>query len=318
MTLRGLERTSQMQILCRGKVPGSNFRRILLFVLRSREISEECPRGSPFGEVTWFCTQYRPKRASQSSCGQLVPPSSTKMVLLLSFLLILACLSGSFGHEDLRNKVFAFPAPSATSAVVLPISNQQPLTKLTVCLSYYTLLTRPYGLFSYATRSVDNDFLIYKSQPNEYAIHVGGGVVNFKVAQKEKPSWEHICVSWDSSNGLVQFWLNGVPLPRQGLKKGYSINPEGSVLLGQDQDNFGGGFDINQSFVGEISDVNLWPRMLSPVEVGLSDKNFMLPSPLINWRSLSYTIKNEVGKGDGVTRRPRLGLYDSRKCEEGS
>ncbi|XP_058016726.1 serum amyloid P-component-like [Ahaetulla prasina] len=216
------------------------------------------------------------------------------MVLLPSLLLVLICLSGSFGQKDLWNKVFAFPRSSSTATVVLHVSNQQPLTKLTICLRYYTLLARPYGLFSYATRSSDNDILIFKDQPNEYSIYIGGSVSNFKVASKEKPSWEHICVSWDSSNGLVQLWLNGEPLPRQGLKKGYSISPEASIVVGQDQDDFGGGFDINQSFVGEITDVILWPRVLSPVEIRMVRNKIDPRDPVINWRSLSYTIKNDV------------------------
>ncbi|XP_070806561.1 C-reactive protein-like [Pituophis catenifer annectens] len=216
------------------------------------------------------------------------------MVPLPSLLLVLVCLSGSFGQKDLLNKVFAFPASSSTAAVVLHVSNQEPLTKLTVCLRYYTLLTRQYGLFSYATRSSSNDFLIIKFNPNEYAIYVGGSVVNFKVAPKVKPSWDHICVSWDSTNGLVQLWLNGEPLPRQGLKKGYTISPEASIVLGQDQDSFGGGFNITQSFVGEISDVNLWPRVLSLTGIRMVRNNIDPRDPLIYWRSLSYTIKNEV------------------------
>ncbi|KAM3824948.1 serum amyloid P-component-like [Vipera latastei] len=235
------------------------------------------------------------------SRDQPVPPSSSKMVLLPSLLLILACLSGSFGQEDLQKKVFVFPAPSATSAVYLPISNQQPLTKLTVCLKHYTLLSRAYGLFSYATQSSDNDFLIFKSQANEYSIYVGGSTVNFKVPQKEKPSWDHICVSWDSSNGLVQFWLNGEPLPRQGLKKGYSLSQEASIILGQDQDSFGGGFDSAQSFVGEISDVNMWPRVLDLVGIRMVRNNIEPRDPLIYWRSLSYTIKDEVFVEDALS-----------------
>uniref|UniRef100_A0A8C5S7I9 Pentraxin family member n=1 Tax=Laticauda laticaudata TaxID=8630 RepID=A0A8C5S7I9_LATLA len=216
------------------------------------------------------------------------------MVVLPSLLLILACLSGSFGQKDLRNKVFVFPAPTTTAVVDLQVSNQHPLTKLTVCLRYYTLLSRAYALFSYATRSSDNDFLIFKSQPNEYAIHVGNAAVNFKLPPKEKPSWDHVCVSWDSSNGLVQLWHNGEALPRLGLKKGYSISPQASIVLGQEQDNFGGGFDASQSFVGEMSDVYLWARVLTPTEIRLSSNNAELSDPLISWKSLSYTIKSEV------------------------
>ncbi|XP_058016427.1 serum amyloid P-component-like [Ahaetulla prasina] len=216
------------------------------------------------------------------------------MILLPSLLLVLICLSGSFSQKDLWNKVFAFPAASDTAAVVLHVSNQKPLTKLTVCLRYYTLLARPYSLFSYATHSSENDFLIFRDQPNEYSIYVGDLGVIFKVAPKEKPSWEQICASWDSSTGLVQLWLNGEPLPRQGLQKGYSISPEASILLGQEQDDFGVGFDINQSFVGEITDVNLWPRVLSPVEIRMVRNKIDPRDPVINWRSLSYTIKNNV------------------------
>ncbi|XP_015678945.1 C-reactive protein-like [Protobothrops mucrosquamatus] len=216
------------------------------------------------------------------------------MVLLPSLLLILACLSGSFGQKDLQNKVFVFPALSDTAAVHIQVSNKQPLTKLTVCLKHYTLLSRAYGLFSYATQSSDNDFLIYKSQANEYSIYVGGLAVNFKVPLKEKPSWDHICVSWDSSNGLVQFWLNGEPFPRQSVKKGYSISPEASIVLGQDQDSFGGGFESAQSFVGEMTEVKMWPRVLSLVEIRMVRNNLELHGPLIFWRSVSYTLKNEV------------------------
>ncbi|XP_070622473.1 serum amyloid P-component-like [Erythrolamprus reginae] len=206
------------------------------------------------------------------------------MVLLPSLLLILACLTGSFGQKDLRNKVFVFPAPSAKAAVVLQVPKPQPITKLTVSLRYYTLLNRSFRLFSYATHSSENDFEIFLNAPDRFSIAVGGSAVEFKVALEEKPSWKHICVSWDSTNGLVQLWLNGEPLPRVGLRKGYTINTGGSFVLGQnqDQDNIGGGFDINQSFVGEILDVKMWPRVLTNIEIGLVKNNLEVPDPLID------------------------------------
>ncbi|XP_015686909.1 serum amyloid P-component-like, partial [Protobothrops mucrosquamatus] len=194
----------------------------------------------------------------------------------------------------LRNKVFVFPTASTTAVVLLHVSNQKPLTKLTVCLRHYTLLSRSYGLFSYATQSNSNDFLIFKSQANKYFIYVGGSSVTFNVPEKVEPSWDHICVSWDSSNGLVRFWLNGKPFPRQSLKKGYSISQEASIMLGQDQDSFGGGFYLNESFVGEISEVNMWSWVLNPSLVRVSKNNIDIANPLISWKSLSYTIKNEV------------------------
>uniref|UniRef100_A0A8C5S6P7 Pentraxin family member n=1 Tax=Laticauda laticaudata TaxID=8630 RepID=A0A8C5S6P7_LATLA len=176
------------------------------------------------------------------------------------------------------NKVFVFPASSAMAAVDLHVLNQQPLT----------------DLFSYATQSRSNNFLIIRFSDNDYSIYVGGAGLIFKVPLKEKPSWDHICVLWDSSIGLVQLWLNGEALPRLGLKKGYSISPQASIMLGQDQDSFGGGFDFNQSSVGEIFDVNMWARVLKPVGVRMIWNSITPVDPLIYWRSLSYSIKDEV------------------------
>ena len=36
----------------------------------------------------------------------------------------------------------------------------------------------------------------------------------------------------------------------------------GRVILGQDLDSYRGSFDAKQSFVGEISDVNMWDSVL--------------------------------------------------------
>lgn len=131
----------------------------------------------------------------------------------------------------------------------LNASLQQALTDLTVWLKHHTPLFFPFALFSDATRLKDNDFLIFKPD--------GGSMQNFTVPTRPFPAWEHICVSWNTWDGRVHFWLNGNLLPRVGMKRGYKISPEASIILGQEQDNFGGGFDVRQCFVGEMTEVNL-------------------------------------------------------------
>ncbi|XP_072259064.1 C-reactive protein-like [Pyxicephalus adspersus] len=80
---------------------------------------------------------------------------------------------------------------------------------------------------------------------------------------------------------------------RAEIGEGSSIAAETSIILGQDQDTFGGGFDASQSFVGEISDVNMWDYVLTPEhiqKVGSGD----LHGNLINWNSIVYEIKEDV------------------------
>ncbi|XP_032089975.1 serum amyloid P-component-like [Thamnophis elegans] len=216
------------------------------------------------------------------------------MVLLPSLLVILACLSGSFGQEDLQKKVFVFPATSPKAAVRLNVNLQQPLTKLSVCLKHHCPLLRPYSLFSYATQAHDNAFLIFKEDHSVYSVSIGNSDVLFKIPRQVIPSWEHICVSWNSRNGLIYFWLNGVLLPRLGTKRGYKISHQASIFLGQDQDTFGGGFQASQSFVGDMAEVNMWPRMLTSDDVRLLMKDDTVPDPLFSWSSFNYTIQDYV------------------------
>nr|XP_056709461.1 serum amyloid P-component-like [Euleptes europaea] len=215
------------------------------------------------------------------------------MGILHTFLLVLVGSLGSLALEDLERKALIFPEASNTAHVVLRAARQQSLTSFTVCLRSYTDLNRAYSLFSYATRKSDNELLVFKPKSNQYSLYVGGSVVTFSIADNPvpKPQWEHICVSWESATGIVEFWLNGDHLPRKGVKKGYTIGSEASIVLGQEQDSFGGGFDVNQSFVGEITDVCLWDRVLSSDELALVGNGRRLSNYLVDWRSLNYEIK---------------------------
>ncbi|XP_053134311.1 mucosal pentraxin-like [Hemicordylus capensis] len=222
-------------------------------------------------------------------------PLANMETLLLS-LLTLVSLYGSLAQQDLQGKTFIFPEASNTAYVFLKDTPKEPLTSFTVCLRSYTDLTRTYGLFSYSSRKYDNEILLYKTKPNEYILYVKNQYVTFTTEgnQSIKSAGEHICMSWESATGLVGFWLDGKPFPRKGLKKGDSIDTEAYILLGQEQDSFGGSLDINQSFVGEMEDVYMFDRVLSPSEVRAVYYNQLPSSSLINWRSLSFDIKGYV------------------------
>lgn len=85
--------------------------------------------------------------------------------------------------------------------------------------------------------------------------------------------WHHMCASWRNSNGAWQLYKDGV-LRRQGtgLKTGYTITGGGSLVLGQEQDSVGGGFDAKQSFQGSLTNVNVWSSVLTASAIkSLSD-----------------------------------------------
>ncbi|XP_061462687.1 C-reactive protein-like [Rhineura floridana] len=219
------------------------------------------------------------------------------MRILHPFLLILAGQLGSLAQEDLDRKAFIFPVATDTARVVLKAHLQmQPLSAFTVCLRFQSELTRNYSLFSYASKVSNNEILIHYDNPNTYSLLMRGGIVTFNVTAKLASAIgkEHICLSWESATGLVDFWWNGQSLPRKLLMKGQSVTPDAFIILGQKQDSSGGDFDLNQSFVGEIEDVYMWDRELSSEEVCLVWDNRPADGSVIDWRALHYQIIGEV------------------------
>ncbi|NXC22884.1 SAMP protein, partial [Corythaeola cristata] len=194
---------------------------------------------------------------------------------------------------DLEYKVFVFPQETKVSHVLVRAKPEEPLQNFTVCLRSYTDLTRPHSLFSYATKVQDNEILLFKPKPDEYRFYVGGSYVSFSVPNSIAES-EHVCASWESTTGIVGFWFNGKPWPRKGLQRGYTVGAEAAILLGQEQDTFGGGFNAQQSFVGEISNVFLWDTGLTNSEVKAAMYNSPVKAPIFGWRNFPYEIVGEV------------------------
>nr|XP_040047570.1 neuronal pentraxin receptor [Gasterosteus aculeatus aculeatus]XP_040047571.1 neuronal pentraxin receptor [Gasterosteus aculeatus aculeatus] len=97
-------------------------------------------------------------------------------------------------------------------------------------------------------------------------------LINDKVAQLplnlSRGSWQHICVSWSQKGGVWQAYQGGkLRGEGHGLATGHHIRPGGVLILGQEQDSVGGGFDSSQALVGELSQVGLWNRVLSANQV---------------------------------------------------
>nr|NP_001089632.1 uncharacterized protein LOC734692 precursor [Xenopus laevis]AAH99327.1 MGC116521 protein [Xenopus laevis] len=203
-------------------------------------------------------------------------------------------VAGSLAAEDLGGKVFLFPKATDTARVILKPMITKRVESVTVCLESYTAFTREHSLFSLAVPGMDNALLIYSEPPNRYQLFVNQESYNFQV-NPEVLDWKHTCVSWESESGVVQLWINGKLYPRTVMKKTSLIDIEASIILGQEQDSYGGKFDIQQCFVGEITNVHMWDYVLTQEEIqkvlaGKKDMN----GNIINWRSLQYEIKGDV------------------------
>ena len=81
-------------------------------------------------------------------------------------------------------------------------------------------------------------------------------------------NFHYFCFTWSNTNGDYQFWIDGEVVGKgSGLEKGGMIKKGGTVVVGQDQDKVGGDFDPEQSWIGEVSGMNVWGVVLSESDI---------------------------------------------------
>ncbi|KAM9852234.1 serum amyloid P-component-like isoform 1-T2 [Aulostomus maculatus] len=214
------------------------------------------------------------------------------MKYLLPLVMLTACAAAP---QDLSGKMFTFPHKNNVAHVKLTASKEN-FSDVTVCLRSFTDLKRDHVLFSLATPSFSNDFLIMWDNGNkELEIYVRDKMDEFNQEIYKLNMWHSICATWEGSTGLAQVWFDGQPSSRKTIVAGSNIVGRPIITIGQEQDSHGGGFSADQSFVGMMSDIHMWDYVLSPCEMQnyLDDLNFT-PGNVLNWRALEFQIVDKV------------------------
>ncbi|KAM9371396.1 neuronal pentraxin-1 [Phaethornis superciliosus] len=146
--------------------------------------------------------------------------------------------------------------------------------------------------FSYAVPGQANELVLIEWGNNPMEI-----LINDKVAKLpfviNDGKWHHICVTWTTRDGVWEAYQDGTQTGNgENLAPYHPIKPQGVLVLGQEQDTLGGGFDATQAFVGELAHFNVWDRKLSPGEVyGLATcSSKALAGNVIAWAEANIDI----------------------------
>uniref|UniRef100_A0A673MX87 Neuronal pentraxin-2-like n=1 Tax=Sinocyclocheilus rhinocerous TaxID=307959 RepID=A0A673MX87_9TELE len=113
--------------------------------------------------------------------------------------------------------------------------------------------------------------------------------------------WQHMCVSWNRRAGAWHAYLGGkLKLEGSDLATRHSIRPGGTLILGQEQSSVGGlRFEASRAMVGELSEFNMWDRLLSHMELSaLARCSTGMLGNVVPWTS------REVEVFGGVTKQP--------------
>jgi len=99
-------------------------------------------------------------------------------------------------------------------------------------------------------------------------------------------AWHHVAITWSQSTGEVSFYFDGRPQtafwrssagavqvknPYNGVAKniaaGSTRSSFGSLVLGNKQESFGGGFSPQYAMTGDLANVRIWNKVLSEQEI---------------------------------------------------
>ncbi|XP_062853438.1 neuronal pentraxin-1-like [Trichomycterus rosablanca] len=146
--------------------------------------------------------------------------------------------------------------------------------------------------FSYAVPGQANELVLIEWGNNPMEI-----LINDKVAKLpfliNDGKWHHICITWTTRDGLWEAFQDGVLRGSgENLAPYHPIKANGVLVLGQEQDTLGGGFDATQAFVGELANFNIWDRKLSSGEIyNLATCNSRAQSGnVLSWSELNMDV----------------------------
>ncbi|KAG7203366.1 hypothetical protein KM043_013441 [Ampulex compressa] len=188
---------------------------------------------------------------------------------------------------------------SGTTDYVMMKGPTRNLSELTVCLWLQSEDTFNYGtVLSYATYYYDNTFTL--TDYNGFVLYINGqkAVTDIKVNDGR---WHFLCLTWESKTGSWEVHIDGF-LRDNGtnLAKGSVIQGNGSLVLGQEQDRIGGGFSESESFLGKLSLLDIWDRILER-----NDIRRILTSceryygNIISWSQVQIYIRGDVMVSNG-------------------
>ena len=110
-------------------------------------------------------------------------------------------------------------------------------------------------------------------------------------------TWQHVCLTWGNTQGVTKLYKDGQFTGQETnhATKNYTLKAGGSLVLGQDQDSVGGGFDRNQTLHGRLASVNMWDKVLSESDIAAQYTNCSVPhGSVINWSAFKNLTHGNV------------------------
>ena len=189
----------------------------------------------------------------------------TMKLFLKSFTFLLGILIESGGATTESYKILKFGSTTADYVSFTP--DMQPFTEAFSVCSWVRKLREVTEAtwFSYAVSGSDNELWLTDSGYN-YIFTSNSANVQSQ-AGVTTGVWYHYCMCWDYISRRADIYHNGTKTGSFSTPSGRKLTSNGNLVLGQEQDTVGGGFQSHQAFGGELQKLNMFSKKLSSSEV---------------------------------------------------
>jgi hypothetical protein len=108
--------------------------------------------------------------------------------------------------------------------------------------------------------------LFFINSSTQIAPHDKGSAVGVNVPNMQN-KWCNFVWTRDSASGVSVYYMDGVQVGTRIYLAGTNITTGGYLIIGQESDSAGGGFDPNQNLDGDFSRLDVYSRVLTQLEV---------------------------------------------------
>ena len=162
---------------------------------------------------------------------------------------------------------FQVRAVKSYSEIKKPIPD---LSALTLAFWMRTKDTNPGTVISYATTdgNIVQDNAIALQDYAGFIIFINNQTVSTDLRVNDG-QWHHVAVTWESAGGTWHAYKDGVNTKSSSepFQQGEVITGDGVLILGQEQDELGGSFNTEESFIGDVSQMNIFDKVLSANDI---------------------------------------------------
>ncbi|XP_011674027.2 sushi, von Willebrand factor type A, EGF and pentraxin domain-containing protein 1 [Strongylocentrotus purpuratus] len=157
---------------------------------------------------------------------------------------------------------------------------------------------------SYATRGSDGasdmDNTLTLQDYNSFVFFVNGQSAFTYVRANGDTNWHYISVVWTSETGEWVFYLDGSQAASgTGLSTGTFVKGRGMFVVGQEQDTYNGSYVVKESFIGSLSQVNIWDYSMTRDEIQSLQSCCSSSGNALSWAQLSTGLRGALRRSEG-------------------